>query len=313
MTDLLHVARRVRQAVARRVVRAGIRLVASPVADPPAALIEDLHLVLSPNRVGSNTLWNVLRHLPLEGSFHKAHSVCGPTLPGWQECPFPTSELARMAQEDGKTWERVLLHRRLRERAVLVDGTPPSMINVISAVREPVSQWISALFYSAERYPDVLDPASLTRETVTDYLTGRSHIVYPWLEPGEWWEHDGWFHRELGERMQVEVFGTPFDRARGWQIYEGKDARLLLIRQENLARMQDAFSAFYGLPAARVPEVVENDSGSFPYHEQYLRVRDQIRLPEPLLDRIYSTEVVRTFYTPDEIARFRARWSDRRP
>lgn len=303
-------ARRVPRGLVLRAARAGIRVLSGPDESRPP-MIEDLHLVLSPNRVGSNTLWNVLRQLPVEGAFHKAHSLCGPELPGWEECPFPKWELVQMNESDGKTWERVLLHRRLMARAAVAGGRPPRKIRVMSAVREPVAQWISALFYSAQRYPEVLDPASLTVEKVTRYLTGELHIVYPWLEGGEWWEHDAWIHRELGDRMGLDVFGAPFDGERGWQVYEGRDARLLIIRQESMGHIQEAVGEFYGLPAASVPTVRENDSGSFPYHEQYLSVRGQIRLPEALLDRIYSTQLVRHFYTPAEIAAFKARWSGR--
>jgi hypothetical protein len=303
-------AQRVPRGLVLRAARAGIRALSGPGAERPP-IIEDLHLVLSPNRVGSNTLWNVLRQLPVEGAFHKAHSLCGPELPGWEECPFPKWELVQMNESDGKSWERVVLHRRLIARAAVAGGTPPRKIRVMSAVREPVAQWISALFYSAQRYPEALDPASLTVEKVTRYLTGELHIVYPWLEPGEWWEHDGWIHRELGERMGFSVFRTPFDRERGWQLYEGADARLLIIRQESMGRIREAVGEFYGLEPATVPTVRENDSGSFPYHEQYLGVRGQIRLPGPLLDRIYSTELVRHFYTPGEIAGFKERWSGR--
>lgn len=300
--------RRVRRAVLRRAIRAGMRAI----ADPAPSVLEDLHLVLTPNRVGSNTLWDVLRRLPLEGAFHKAHSLCGPALRGWEECPFPNWELVQMAEEDGKSWERVELHRHLRMRAMATAATPPRKIHVLSSVREPVSQWISALFYSAERYPEKLDPASLTTEEVTRYLTGGKHIVFPWLEPGEWWEHDDWLRRELGERMGLDVLGTPFDHARGWRVSEGAHARLLHIRQENMHRLPEAMSEFYGIPASAVPMLRRNDSGSFPYHEQYLRVREEIRLPGALLDRIYSTALVRHFYTADEIGAFRKRWSEGR-
>jgi hypothetical protein len=210
-----------------------------------------------------------------------------------------------MNESHGRAWERVLLHRRVIARAAVAGGTPPRKIRVLSVVREPVAQWISVLFHVARRHPEALDPASLTVEKVTRSLTGDLRIVYPWLEPGEWWEQDGWMRRELGGRMGFDVFGTPFPREQGWQVYDGPDARLLIVRHESMGRIREAVGELYGLPPASVPPARESDD------ERYMDVRGQIRLPEPLLDRIYSTELVRHFYTRGEIAGFKERWSGR--
>lgn len=294
-------------AAAGRVVRAGIRFVSTRDAGTPP-MIDDLHLVLEPDRAAASALAEVLRAAGVQGALHTAHSLCGPELPGWDECPLPKTELVRMGEEGGRSWERVLLHRRVWDNAFGAGCPRPRRMSVVCAVREPVHRWIAMLFGTAQRHPSLLDPASLTAEQVSRYLTGESRVVFPWLQPGEWWDYDGWIRRELGERMGFDVFGAPFDHSRGWRIYEGVDARLLLIRHESMTRLPEAVGAFYGVPPATVPP--PRDDGALP--EQYLQVLDQIRLPDALLDRVYSTALVRRFYAPHEIREFRERWSEHR-
>lgn len=294
---------------AGRMLRAGIRFASArdPVTLPA---IEDLHLVLEPNPAAPGVLWETLCRLPVEGARHAAHSLRDPGTLAWEASSLARAEVVRMGEESGRAWERVLLHRRLGDRAFGAGCTPPRKISVLSAVREPVDEWISLLLHSARRYPELLDPASLTAEKVAEHLAGgESPFLYPWLEPGEWWEQDRWIQQELGERMRLDVFGTPFDAARGWQIYEGSDVRLLLIRHENLSALPEAVGTFYGLPS--VPPV--RDAAGSELRERYLHLRGRVRLPGALLNRVYSGRLVRQFYTPDEIRGFRERWSGHRP
>ncbi|HLL81357.1 MAG TPA: putative capsular polysaccharide synthesis family protein [Longimicrobium sp.] len=296
-------------AAAGRLLRACIGMISArdPVTLP---VVEDLHIVLEPNLAAPSALWEVLGRVRLGGALYAAHSVREPGTQGWEASSFPRSAVVRMGEESGRCWERVLMHRRIGHNAFAAGCTPPRKVSVLSTVREPVDQWIALLCYSARLWPGVLDPASLTPEKVAGFLRGESHVAFPWMAPGEWWEQDGWLRRELGERMRFDLFGTPFERSRGWQIYEGVDARLLLIRHESLDALPEAVAGFYGVPPAGV--LPTGDIGGSTLDARYRSVRDQLRLPERLLERVYSAPFARHFYTPEEIRGFRERWSEHR-
>jgi hypothetical protein len=49
------------------------------------------------------------------------------------------------------------------------------------------------------------------------------------------------------------------------------------------------------------------------YGDLYRRFLDGLHPPAEAIERAYSSRLVRHFYSPEEIARFRRRWADRDP
>jgi hypothetical protein len=183
-------------------------------------------------------------------------------------------------------------------------------VYVISLVRDPIARCISGFFFSGK--DSIVKDFDQLRNKHSDdamidimrdlYLNEYSHHHVP----------ETWFDDEMKVIFELDVFETPFDKLRGWQLYENPRVRLLLIRLENLNDVwQEAFSAMqtgFDTPAL----IRANDNQEGPNGTLYRRFLKEPALPEAYLDRMYQTRFAQHFYTPDEIDGFRARWRAQR-
>lgn len=177
---------------------------------------------------------------------------------------------------------------------------------VVTMFREPVARNVSAFFQSAElRHRADLDrllarvdepdlPATLTEDFLRLYE-----------------DHDlgvRWFDDELRAVFGVDVYARPFPHDVGWQVLESPRARVLLIRFEDMRRVfPEAIDALLGCGPLELRS--ENVSEGKRHGSVYRRMVDEGRLPDDYLDRMYSSRYARHFYTDEERAAFRARWS----
>src|SRR4029077_16159903 len=113
------------------------------------------------------------------------------------------------------------------------------------------------------------------------------------------------FTDELGAVFGVDVYARPFPAERGWDVYENDAARVLVVRQEDLARLPEALGALYGFDPATVEVEDRNVADHKDYSAHYRAVRAALRLSERELDEAYSLPYARHFYTPREIDAFR--------
>ncbi|MCG8603469.1 putative capsular polysaccharide synthesis family protein, partial [bacterium] len=115
------------------------------------------------------------------------------------------------------------------------------------------------------------------------------------------------FDSELKGILNIDVFSIPFPKSRGYQIYEGERADVLLLRLENLNDCADvAFRDFLRLDGLEL--IPQNIGGQKAYGTFYQSFLNSIRLPQSYIDYIYDSKFTRHFYSPDEIGKFRAKW-----
>ena len=117
-----------------------------------------------------------------------------------------------------------------------------------------------------------------------------------------------WFRDELAATTGVDVYREPFDRDRGWHVYDGAPARVLLTRFEDLERVgADALRSFFAV--AREPTIPRRNVGlGDDDRSLYHRFLAEGRLPADLVDAVYTTPLARHFYTDEERAAFAERW-----
>lgn len=291
---------RVRGAMAER-----LRRLAALAGGEP--MLEDLHLVLTIPKTGTYTLIELVQSLGLRADVRGTnHQLCSRRpAESWERDPRARAFMVNAAWERGRVNERWAIHHHLRRRAPAAGCIPPRKVHVISATREPVSQRLSGAFFSARENREPMDAAAALAR-----LMERTPLQSGWLSGARWWELDAWFDRNVKETLGIDVFAEPFDRERGWQIYEGEDARLLLVRQESFAGLPEAVSAFYGLPApAAIPHA--NAGENHAYRGSYREAREKMRVPASLLDTVYSARYARHFYSDTELQAFRRRWEER--
>jgi hypothetical protein len=176
-------------------------------------------------------------------------------------------------------------------------------VKVITMVRDPLATNLSGLFHNYRWWPAELkaqcDPPTADCLAAVEryFLDHYTHDV-----------PDTWFDMEVMSLYGVDVFAETFDPERGYAIYRNDFADVLLIKLEKLnACAADAMRDFLGIEDFRLEET--NVAEDKEYAAIYQAFRKQIALPDSYLDRMYNSRVARRFYSPDEIAAFRRKWS----
>lgn len=118
----------------------------------------------------------------------------------------------------------------------------------------------------------------------------------------------GWFDSQLKAVFDIDVFSSEFPKEKGYHIYRGERADLLLIRLENLNDCyRETFKEFLGIQDFRLINVNRaQDKAYYPVYRDFIENAD---LPADFVDKMLASEYARHFYSPEEIAGFRAKWT----
>jgi hypothetical protein len=202
----------------------------------------------------------------------------------------------RHGRDPGALPFRGALHLWESEYLLRHPPAPGAPWTVVTTVREPIAQAVSAFFHGGIRRGAL--HGSSTVESLTTAFVDERWVRAPLR----------WFDREFGPALGIDVFAHDFDPAAGYGVIETAAARVLLLRQENLAEAPAALGAFLGLdhPVA-VP--ARNEASTKDYAPAYREFLDNARLPAALLDEAYESRYARHFYADSERARLRGRWA----
>jgi hypothetical protein len=172
---------------------------------------------------------------------------------------------------------------------------------VITTVREPVAQAVSAFFHASGRRA-YLDGDRSVAQLVDELVAGD------WTRPPV-----RWFDREFRSAFGIDVYEQPFDPAAGHAVIETPAVRMLLLRQENFADAPAALGGFLGesLLGRRgpVPVPARNEASTKSYGGRYAEFVASARLPPEVLDAAYGSRYARHFYADREREGFRRRWA----
>jgi hypothetical protein len=187
----------------------------------------------------------------------------------------------------------------LWESEFLVNHPPTASTrwDVVTSVREPVGQAVSAFFHAHARDTQRDDEEARLVALRERFLDER------WLErPAQW------FEREFGTGLGVDAFLQPFDPSVGTSVIERESVRVLLVRQEDFSGATDALQEFLRLPdpvnIARRNSAYERTNASI--YEAFL---NSMCLPVDVVDETYSSRLSRHFYSDAELAHLRTRWA----
>jgi len=167
---------------------------------------------------------------------------------------------------------------------------------VITTVREPIAQAVSAFFHGAGLRQRLA--AHPTVDALVEALVDEH-----WTRPPV-----RWFDREFAPALGIDVYERTFDPAVGFGVIDTEAVQVLLLRQENL----DAAPALLAHFLHRhdpVPVPARNEGAGRAYAERYREFLATARMPDRLLDEAYGSRYARHFYADSELADFRRRWS----
>jgi hypothetical protein len=240
-------------------------------------------VVFSMAKTGSSALAAALRAADA-GPVHHVHDL-DPAFLEREEAGYRWS---------GRPWRIWDAQRLLRRPPTVADPW-----RVVSIVRDPIAQTVSAFFQPGARR-GYLHPAA-TLDTLQRAFGNRLDRL-----PLHW------FESHVEPALGIDVFATSFDPARRYQILSTPSVRLLLLRCEDLAVAPQALAELLDAPdPIAVPRVnVGAEKAYAPLYEAFCAT---VRPTPDQLDRAYRSRVVRHFYASDEIERFRALWAGDQP
>jgi hypothetical protein len=259
-------------------------------------LFGKLLLVYQMPKTGSQTVEATLQHCSLPHRILRFHYLSrtmaeefrrgpasNPAPELWEELMRP--QLAFMART-----RRLLSARKWLRRC----GVPIPKVQIIAAVREPISLALSSVFENHHYFF-----ANLETATLADFVSVLSRArIY---------RFQNWFDLELNALTGMRVYQKPFSPRIGYAIYENSFARVLVYRLDALPKLRVMLRDFLG---CELPDVIIRNRGEAKeYAELYAWAKANVRLPEEFVARQVNSPMIRHFYSPEERAEFQRRWS----
>jgi hypothetical protein len=179
---------------------------------------------------------------------------------------------------------------------------PSKCWNVITLVRPPIPRMASTFFESLDRYV----PNAVERYAAGT-LKVQEIISYFLNDYNDTWT-DTWFDIQMQGALGFDVFATPFDKARGYQIYHQRNIHILVVRLDDLSRRApQAMHEFLGIPDFELfTRNVGEAKTSGALYQAFLQ---ELRLTPSMVERWHTSRFARHFYTPEELAASVARWT----
>ncbi len=195
------------------------------------------------------------------------------------------------------------LRNRLLNDELLRLRAAGGRVKIITVVRDPLATNVSGFFHNSRWWPAELN--ARCQSATPDCLAALERYFL------DHYTHDvpnTWFDMEVKALYGIDVFAEPFDIARGYTIYRNDFADVLVMKLERMNEcVADAMHDFLGLKNFQLME--SNTADDKGYADVYVAFRKRVALPESYLDRMYTSRIARQFYSPEEIAAFRQKWS----
>jgi hypothetical protein len=166
---------------------------------------------------------------------------------------------------------------------------------VVSLVREPIAQSVSAFFQPAERR-GYLNETTQVPDLLERFGDRLDHLPL------------NWFESHLEPTLGIDVYASEFDTDLGYSIVETPSVRLLLMRCEGLQVAPRALARLLDVdqPVEVHRKNQASEKGYGRVYEEFVRA---LRPSAEQLDAAYESRLVKHFYSAEEIERFRELWS----
>jgi hypothetical protein len=263
---------------------------------------KDPLIVYQVGKVGSRSIANLLASLNLNRKVYHIHSLRPQTLRQIRKIYYgeaPGCWFKRYLPRSNHLLQSYFLYRHLNRGL----GRRRRQWQVVVMIREPVARNVSSFFQTLDlRIPDFIEKYQTNLITI-------DQLQRIFIEEFEGHQDPlVWLDEELKAMLGVDVYATPFPKTKGYQIYQGEMADILLIKLEMLNQCaQDAFKEFLGIDAFVPPR--DNVASDKEYARIYKDFLQSLALPVSYLDTMYRSKFVNHFYSNEEIHRFLAKWS----
>ncbi|GAA5496669.1 hypothetical protein Rhal01_02854 [Rubritalea halochordaticola] len=127
-------------------------------------------------------------------------------------------------------------------------------------------------------------------------------------------ESTEWFDKHFTQATGLDIYSYGFEPAEGWQIIEDKSWRVLVLRFEDIGvNHLEALNAFirkkYGGKIVLQKLMNRNLSSGKWYADLMADFYQSITFTSREMTEAYDSKYAKYFYSPEELARMRGRWS----
>lgn len=235
--------------------------------------IGDVYIVYQMGKVGSYTIYETLRN---EGLY--------------------VYHIHRMNKKYIKS-----IHKEYRHKGV----TPPGDIvglafnlylkffennfNYIVGMRDPLARNFSSYFQNIERYGD-------NYSSLQNFIKTYNHEV-PFR----------WFNEEFNKTLRLNISELEGLEDGCCFFQKGKQSVFIYKLETGMERIIKELEKSFGLNIVKRKDA--NIAKNKEYAEEYSKLKKELSVSKELLDFIYEDDITKSFYTTEEIQKFRERWS----
>ncbi len=180
------------------------------------------------------------------------------------------------------------------KRRVIEKGKP---VKIITAVREPVERNISSFFQDFKAYNGGKGVNAVTvEEAIQNFIKYYPHNLA-----------DTWFQKDFMPVLGLTPADIRFDIEKKVGSFGYGSFKFLILRTD----LDNDEKTMVIRRFTDCPEITLENRNAYEekeYRSFYRQFKQQIKLPDHLIDEIYSKSYVRLFFTEKEINGFREGW-----
>lgn len=263
-------------------------------------------LIYQMGKVGSSTIRQTLALSKIEMPIYHVHYLSKNRVETLEK---QRRKYFRTEKQD--ILKRPWLYQFLRKE--LIDKFDGQKWKIISLTRDPVARNLSSFFENLE-FEQIgennnfniksdyykIDPIIVTAnnlDELTPFFFERLNHNSPLV----------FFDSEIKTVFGIDIYSSEFPKSKGYKIYSGERADLLIIRLEDLnGCIHQALNEFLSLDEINL--VNTNIGGEKEYAGIYSKFKNYIVLPESYIDKMYRSKYMLHFYSEEEIRQLKTKW-----
>jgi hypothetical protein len=116
-----------------------------------------------------------------------------------------------------------------------------------------------------------------------------------------------WFDTELNHFLGVDVYDNDFDKNLGYAHIDTKHS-LIVMKTDIIGKnISKVVKDCWNLNIKSKPSKARNENSNMAKYKQALK---SARFPKEYVDRMYNSKFAQHFFTPEEISKFKGRWTE---
>lgn len=173
-------------------------------------------------------------------------------------------------------------------------------VSIITTIREPIERNISAFFEVFRYYNNI---------NASDYKGDATFLQAQFLKLVP---HDyplTWLDDELKKMLNINVFNSPFEVQKKYQIYQKENIDLLLMRVDlSDTEKEQQVQELLGVSKLKLER--HNIGNQKDYAKLYKTFKSQLELPQSYVEKMLTSKYCKHFYSMEERQKIFEKWTN---